>query len=48
LQEGYVAIPGSGNHAHIAENIDIFDFALSEEEMQKIGDLNIRRRFENW
>ena len=36
------------NPAHIVENIDIFDFALSEEEMQEICALNMRRRFENW
>ena len=48
LQDGYIAIPSSGNQAHIVENIDIFDFALSEEEMQEICALNMRRRFENW
>lgn len=48
LQDGYIAIPGSGNQAHIVENIDIFDFALSKEEMQEICALNMRRRFENW
>lgn len=48
LQEGYVAVPGSSNPQHIAENADIFDFALSDEEMEQMRELNINRRFENW
>ena len=36
IQEGFSAIPGSTNPAHIQENIDIFDFELSEEEMEQI------------
>ena len=41
LQDGYIAIPGSANPDHIAENYDIFDFELSEDEMDRglgIGD----------
>lgn len=34
LQAGNIAIPGSRNENHIAENYDIFDFALSEKEME--------------
>jgi diketogulonate reductase-like aldo/keto reductase len=30
-QRRVVAIPGSSNPAHIAENIDIFDFQLTDE-----------------
>ena len=48
LQDGYITVPGSSNPEHIAENADIFNFALSEEEMQQIRELNIRHRFENW
>lgn len=33
LQSGNVAIPGSRNPDHIIENIDIFDFELSDDEM---------------
>lgn len=37
IQEGFSAIPGSSNPDYIRENIDIFDFRLSGEEMEKIG-----------
>ncbi|NBJ91742.1 aldo/keto reductase [bacterium 1xD42-62] len=45
LQAGNIAIPGSSKEAHIQENFDIFDFELSEEEMQRITDLNRDQRF---
>ncbi|MFD0987120.1 aldo/keto reductase [Methyloligella solikamskensis] len=35
-QEGVVAIPRSGNPAHIESNFDVFDFALSDDEMARI------------
>lgn len=41
-------IPGSSNPEHIAENYDIFDFELSEEEMREIEVINEQRRYENW
>jgi diketogulonate reductase-like aldo/keto reductase len=40
IQSGGVAIPGSSNPAHILENITIFDFELTDEEMQKINALD--------
>jgi len=40
LQSGGIAIPGSSNPDHILENITIFDFELTNEEMQKIGVLD--------
>lgn len=36
MQEGFSAIPGSTNPDHIKENIDIFDFELTEAEMEQI------------
>ena len=33
LQRGVVAIPGSSNPSHIRENISVFDFSLSDDEM---------------
>ena len=48
IQAGYIAIPGSKNPAHIEENFNIFDFELSQDDMQKIFALNRNRRFENW
>ena len=38
-QPGVVAIPKSANRQRIAENIAIFDFALSEDEMRAISAL---------
>jgi diketogulonate reductase-like aldo/keto reductase len=40
LQKGNIAIPGSTNPAHILENISIFDFALTDEEMRKMSGLD--------
>ena len=36
MQEGLSAIPGSTNPDHIRENIDIFDFELTDTEMEQI------------
>ena len=47
IQEGNVIIPGSKNPAHIKDNIDIFDFALTEEEMAEIAALNKDTRYYN-
>lgn len=48
LQAGYIAIPGSSNPDHIAENFDIFDFELSDEEMDQIAAMNTGQRYESW
>lgn len=48
IQDGYIAIPGSSDPAHIAENFDIFDFHLSEDELNRIRVLDQNRRYENW
>jgi len=48
IQDGFIAIPGSSNAEHIAENYDIFDFELSEEEMQRIRAIDEQRRYESW
>ena len=48
LQEGYIAIPGSSNSSHIAENFDIWDFQLSDSEMKELSKLNTGKRYENW
>lgn len=47
VQRGTCVIPGSTNPEHIKENADIFDFALTDEEMQKIQALNKNARFYN-
>ena len=48
LQAGNIAIPGSSNEAHIAENYDIFDFELSNEEMTRLTDIDKNQRFANY
>ena len=40
VQLGLVAIPRSSNPGRIAENIDIFDFELTEQDMSKISALD--------
>ncbi|WP_432631814.1 aldo/keto reductase [Brachyspira sp.] len=47
IQKEVVVIPGSSNPAHIKENIDIFDFELTAEEMQKIASLE-RNEKHDW
>lgn len=40
LQRGVVVIPGSSNPDHIQENTEIYDFELTDEEMQLMESLN--------
>lgn len=40
LQRGVVVIPGSSNPEHIKENISIFDFALTDSEMEQMSSLD--------
>ena len=40
LQRGIVVIPGSGNPEHIKENLDLFGFELTGEEMELINALD--------
>ena len=47
LQRGVTVIPGSSDPGHIRENIYIFDFSLSEDEMGKIAALN-RNEKHDW
>ncbi len=40
LQRGVVVIPGSSNPDHIRENLDLFGFELTPEEMEQIAALD--------
>ena len=48
LQAGFIAIPGSSNPEHIAENFNVWDFTLSDDEMNQIYAENRNARYENW
>lgn len=47
LQRGVVVIPGSSNPDHMKENISIFDFSLTDDEMARIAALN-RNEKHDW
>ena len=36
VQQGVIAIPKTSKESRAAENLDIFDFALTEDEMARI------------
>ncbi len=40
LQRSIIVIPGSSNPEHIKENLDLFSFRLTDDEMQRITELN--------
>ena len=40
LQKGVVVIPGSSNPDHIKENTELYHFALTEDEMDRINSLD--------
>ena len=44
VQMGFIVIPGSKNVDHIKDNIDIFDFSLSQDDMNQIAKLNSGER----
>ena len=45
IQSGNIVIPGSKNPVHIQSNFDLFDFTLTDEEMEKIQALNKNQRY---
>lgn len=45
IQKGNIVFPMSRNPDHIRENLDIFDFALTQEEMEEIAKLNNGKRY---
>ena len=47
LQRGIVVIPGSSNPDHIRENLDLFGFELTDDEMQQISQLD-RNEKHDW
>ena len=47
LQKGVVVIPGSSNPDHIRENLDLFGFELTDEDMDRINALD-RNEKHDW
>ncbi len=47
IQSGNVVIPGSKDPAHIADNLNIFDFALTDEEVKEIAKTDKNTRYYN-
>ena len=45
MQDGSIVIPGSKDPDHIKANFDLFDFALTDEEMAQIAALNKNARY---
>lgn len=45
IQDGNIVIPGSKNPAHIKDNFNLFDFALTGDEMAKIAALDQQKRY---
>ena len=45
IQQGHIVIPGSKTPSHIAQNIELFDFALTDEDMAQIDSLDKGKPF---
>jgi D-xylose reductase len=45
VQRGTAVIPKSSSREHLTENLQLFDFELSEKQMQAIHDLDRNQRF---
>lgn len=46
-QSETIVIPGSTDPAHIRSNFELFDFALTAQEMDRIGEMDRNKRFHN-
>ena len=45
IQSGHIIIPGSRNPEHIKDNANIFDFELTNDEMNEINALDKNKRY---
>lgn len=45
IQNGNIVIPGSKNPQHIKENLAVFDFTLTENEMDRIAAMDQQKRY---
>ena len=47
IQKGHIVFPKTTNPQHMQDNIDIFDFTLTDDEMAKIDTLDSGKRYFN-
>ena len=45
IKSNNIVIPGASNPDHIKANIDVFDFKLTDEEMEEISKINKNKRY---
>lgn len=45
VQQGIVALPRSSNPKHIKENVSVFDFSLTDEEMSQIYEMDLKKGY---
>lgn len=45
IDMGFIVIPGSKNALHIKENLDVLNFALSDDDMNEISKINKNQRY---
>ena len=45
LQDGNIIFPGANKEEHLKQNIDIFDFELTDDEMKEIKTLDCGKRY---
>ena len=45
IQSGNIVIPGSKDPAHIRDNFNLFDFTLTEQEMEEIAAMDQKKRY---
>ena len=48
VQENIMTIPGSTNSLHMKDNLDIFDFEFTAEEMETLRGLDQKRGIGGW
>jgi diketogulonate reductase-like aldo/keto reductase len=47
LQDDTIVIPGSTDPAHIRSNVELFDIALTAQEMDRVAAMDKNKRFHN-
>lgn len=48
IQKGVIVLPRSHDVNHIRENLEVFDFNLSDEDLKSIENLDKKRQYSGW